>query len=130
MMQYSLLDRRPEETVFSLLKENNIGVLVRGSLAQGLLAGKPAKNYLNYTAEEVNTAAQAIKDVAGNSRTAAEVASQFVLNHPAVTTAVLGIRTAEQLAQALAVSQSQSLTAAEVEQLGQVLPVNTYEQHR
>ena len=34
MMQYSLIDRRPEESCLDLLKENNIGVLVRGSLAQ------------------------------------------------------------------------------------------------
>jgi len=45
MMQYSLLDRRSEETALNLLGENNIGVLARGSLAQGLLAGKPAKDY-------------------------------------------------------------------------------------
>ena len=31
MSQYSLLDRRPEESVFPLLKEKNIGVLVRGA---------------------------------------------------------------------------------------------------
>ena len=37
MMQYSLLDRRPEEECLSLLKEKNIGVLVRGSVAQGFL---------------------------------------------------------------------------------------------
>src|SRR5687768_1382194 len=34
MMQYSLLDRRPEETCLDLLKQNNIGVLTRGSIAQ------------------------------------------------------------------------------------------------
>ena len=130
MMQYSLLDRRPEESTFNLLTENNIGVLARGSLAQGLLAGKPAKAYLNYSPEQVSTAAQAIQKLAGNSRTAAEIATHFVLNHSAVTTAVLGVRTSEQLNQALTVSQSLALTPAETEQLLQALPMNTYEQHR
>jgi len=130
MMQYSLLDRRPEESAFNLLTDNNIGVLVRGSLAQGLLAGKPAKAYLNYSPEEVSTAAQAIQKLAGNYRTAAEVATHFVLIHPAITTAVLGIRTSEQLNQALAISQNQALTPAETEQLRQTLLPNTYEQHR
>ena len=37
MMQYSLADRRPEETVLSLLKENNIGVLVRGCTGTGAI---------------------------------------------------------------------------------------------
>lgn len=130
MMQYSLLDRRPEETALGLLKENDIGVLVRGSLAQGLLAGKPAKEYLKYTTAEVSTAAQAVTNIAGTSRTAASVATQFILNHAAVTSAVLGIRTPEQLSQAIEVNQSPALTASEINKLSQALPANTYEQHR
>jgi len=131
MMQYSLLDRRPEETALGLLKENDIGVLVRGSLAQGLLAGKPAKEYLKYTTAEVSTAAQAVTNITGTSRTAASsVATQFVLNHAAVTSAVLGIRTPEQLSQAIEVNQSPALTASEINGLSQTLPANTYEQHR
>jgi len=130
MMQYSLLDRRPDEAALNLLGENNIGVLARGSLAQGLLAGKPAKDYLNYTAAEVTTSAQAIQLVAGNSRTASSVATQFVLNHPVVTSAVLGIRTAEQLIEAIAVSHSSALTISEITQLQQAIPPHKYEQHR
>jgi len=130
MMQYSLLDRRPEETALGLLKENDIGVLIRGSLAQGLLAGKPAKEYLNYSTAEVSTAAQAVINIAGTSRTAASVATQFVLNQAAVTSAVLGIRTPEQLSQAIEVNQSLALTASEINQLSQTLPANIYEQHR
>ncbi|BBP90484.1 hypothetical protein BsIDN1_41020 [Bacillus safensis] len=40
MMQYSLLDRRPEEW-FSLLEEQSISVVARGPLAKGLLTEKP-----------------------------------------------------------------------------------------
>ena len=47
MTQYSLLDRRPEEETLEALHKNNIGVLVRGSVAQGLLINKPAKTYLD-----------------------------------------------------------------------------------
>ena len=53
MMQYSLLDRRPEESCLQLLQGHNIGVLVRGSVAGGLLVNKPAKPYLNYNAEKL-----------------------------------------------------------------------------
>src|SRR3954468_12546539 len=42
MMQYSLLDRRPEE-IMPLLNDHNIPVLARGGLAQGLLVNKPSK---------------------------------------------------------------------------------------
>ncbi len=34
MLQYSLLDRRPEETILPFLFENKVGVLVRGSISQ------------------------------------------------------------------------------------------------
>ena len=37
MMQYSLLDRRSEESCLELLLENKIGMLARGTLAGGLL---------------------------------------------------------------------------------------------
>ncbi|MFD2245120.1 aldo/keto reductase [Pontibacter ruber] len=130
MMQYSLLDRRPEESVLDLLHEHQIGVLARGSLAQGLLAGKPAKPYLGYTLEEVQKAAAAVKAVAGASRMLAETAVRFVLHHPAVTAAVLGIRTAEQLNEALQIAAAAPLKEGEVKTLQALLPPNKYEEHR
>ena len=65
MMQYSLLDRRPEESCLDLLKNNEIGVIVRGALAKGLLAGKPAKSYLKHTEEEI----QKIQKILSNLET-------------------------------------------------------------
>jgi aryl-alcohol dehydrogenase-like predicted oxidoreductase len=130
MLQYSLLDRRPEEEVLDLLQAHNIGVLARGSLAQGLLAGKPAKPYLGYTLDEVGKAAEAVKTIAGTARQASEVALRYTLHHPAVSTAVLGIRTNQQLEDALKVSQSVSLQDEAVKTLQEMLPGNKYEQHR
>lgn len=97
MMQYSLLDRRPEEACLSLLKENDISVLVRGALAQGLLAGKPARDYTGYDKETVRQLQEIIKRYSSPERSAAQTALQFVLKNPAVTSAVAGIRTPEQL---------------------------------
>ncbi|TPE43272.1 aldo/keto reductase [Pontibacter mangrovi] len=130
MLQYSLLDRRPEEEVLQLLQEHQIGVLARGSLAQGLLAGKSAKSYLSYTLEEVQQAADAVQAVAGASRTMAETAVQYVLHHAAVTSAVLGIRTGAQLDQLIEVAQAPALKAEEVEALQTALKANKYEAHR
>ena len=42
---------------------NNIGVMARGSVASGLLVNKSAKPYLNYSPDEVQKAAEAIKVV-------------------------------------------------------------------
>ncbi|MEJ8801996.1 aldo/keto reductase [Pontibacter sp. H249] len=130
MLQYSLLDRRPEEEVLQQLQEHNLGVLARGSLAQGLLAGKAPKPYLNYTLEEVQQAANAVRQVAGTTRTVSETAVQFILQHPAVTSAVLGIRTGSQLEDALQLSKAAPLHNDEIMQLQAALAANKYEQHR
>jgi aryl-alcohol dehydrogenase-like predicted oxidoreductase len=97
MMQYSLLDRRPEESCLDLLKDHDIGVLARGSLAKGLLAGKPPAEFLDYSPAEVAAAAQAIRTISGDHHSPAQTALRFVLQHPAITSAVVGLRTTGQL---------------------------------
>ncbi|WP_347159092.1 aldo/keto reductase [Pontibacter chitinilyticus] len=130
MMQYSLLDRRPEETALDLLQQHNIGVLARGSVAQGLLLGKAPKPYLGHTAEAVTKAAEAVRAQAEGKYTEAAIAVRFVLQHPAVTTAVLGIRTAEQLQDALHAAAAEPLAPEAVRALQQAAPAQVYEQHR
>jgi aryl-alcohol dehydrogenase-like predicted oxidoreductase len=130
MMQYSLLDRRPEETALELLRGHGIGVLARGSLAKGLLAGKAPENYLNYAAEDVKKAAAAVHAQSGTVRDPAAVAVRFVLGHPAVTSAVLGIRTPPQLEAALAAGRTAPLGDPEADALRSALPPNTYTEHR
>jgi aryl-alcohol dehydrogenase-like predicted oxidoreductase len=129
MMQYSLLDRRPEESCLSLLKENNIGVLARGAVAKGLLAGKPAASFLNYDPNAVTIAANAIRDIS-KDRLMAHTAMQFVLQHPAITSAVVGIRNKKQLEEATGVFESRPLSGDEMKSLQDSIPVNYYESHR
>jgi aryl-alcohol dehydrogenase-like predicted oxidoreductase len=129
MLQYSLLDRRPEESCFNILADNNMGILARGSLASGLLINKPAKNYLNYHEEMVKKAAMAIREVSDNKRATASTAIQFVLQQPAVTAAIAGIRTMEQLDAAVQASE-QMLNEAEIEILRKSIPLNYYKEHR
>jgi aryl-alcohol dehydrogenase-like predicted oxidoreductase len=130
MMQYSLLDRRPEETCLALLQQNKIGVLVRGAVGQGLLVNKPPKAYLNYTSQQVEQAAAAIHGVSNDQRNAAQTAIRFVLQHPAVTAAVAGMRTMQQLEEAVGALSTPSLTEAALTTLRQSVVANEYEQHR
>jgi aryl-alcohol dehydrogenase-like predicted oxidoreductase len=130
MTQYSLLDRRPEESNLQLLHENNIGVLARGSVATGLLANKPAKPYLNYNEKQIAAAANAIKSISLKERNAAQTAIQYILNNPAVTSAIVGIRTMEQLNEAVEVINAPALSEEEIKMLREAIPVNFYEQHR
>jgi len=130
MTQYSLLDRRPEERTLQLLHENHIGVLVRGSVASGLLINKAAKPYLNFNESQVAAAAKAIQSVSSNDRNTAQTAIQYVLKNPAVTAAVVGIRTMEQLKEAVEAIDKEPLTEEEMKILKESVPVNFYEQHR
>lgn len=130
MMQYSLLDRRPEESCLPLLQEHGIGVLVRGGVAGGLLVDKPAVPYLNYSEKEVRYAAEALRKIAGPAGHPARTALQYVLQHPAVTSAVVGIRTMPQLEDALATAQMPPLSEMDRRYLAESLPANTYELHR
>src|SRR5690606_32587756 len=106
MTQYSLLDHRPEETTLDLLHEHGISVICRGAVAQGLLIGKAADNYLQYTDGEVARAAKAVAKVAAElDLPPLGVALAYVLGHPAVATAALGIRTTAQLDEAIEAMQ-------------------------
>ncbi len=130
MMQYSLLDRRPEEIAFSLLQNNIIGVLARGTLAGGMLGSKSATDYLAYTTEQVAAAARAVKLFSGQQRRATQTALQFVLNNAAVTSAIVGIRNNDQLEDAVSALSAPPLTEREMEVLRQSIKINYYEQHR
>lgn len=128
MMQYSLLDRRPEEECLGLLKEHNITILSRGALAQGLLVNKPAKDYLGNTVAQVKNAAEKIQELSGPTRSAAQTALSFVLQQ--VPIAISGIRTMEQLEELAATTDKAMLTEKEMNELKEAAPALTYQEHR
>ncbi|AMP97491.1 Aldo/keto reductase [Pedobacter cryoconitis] len=130
MMQYSLLDRRPEEECLELLHDHNIGVVGRGSIAQGLLAGKPAAPYLNYSEAEVAQAAEVIRSITDQSSSSAQTAIRFVLQHQALDSAVMGIRTLAQLKDIAAAGDFPPLSNWEIELLIKAVPAAYYTAHR
>jgi aryl-alcohol dehydrogenase-like predicted oxidoreductase len=130
MLQYSLLDRRPEEEVLDHLSLNQVGVMVRGALAKGLLANKPASDYMNYSAEQVAAIQSVLNDLANSDRSSGQVATRYVLNHPAVTSAIIGIRTKPQLQEALGICSARDLSGEEMNRLQSVLKPVVYATHR
>lgn len=130
MTQYSLLDRRPEESTLELMKENNIGVLVRGSVASGLLINKPAKPYLNWNESEVANAAKVVKRLSTSNREAAQTAIQYVLQNPAVTSVIVGMHTMQQLEDAIKAINIPPLNEEEMNTLKDEIPPNFYKEHR
>lgn len=130
MMQYSLLDRRAEEACLPLLQEQNIGVLARGTLAGGLLVNKPAKPYLNYSAEEVTRAAFSIQKISGILRSPAQSAIRFSLVQSGIISAITGIRTKEQLKEVTDTIGTPPLTEKEISFLRNSIRMNYYDQHQ
>ncbi|MCU0399510.1 MAG: aldo/keto reductase [Algoriphagus sp.] len=62
MMQYSPLDRRPEEEVFPLLEKKDTKVLVRGAFAKGLLINKTEADFLDFSKAQVSQLREAIAE--------------------------------------------------------------------
>lgn len=126
MMQYSLLDRRPEEEMLGYLHQHRISVLARGVLAQGLLINKPAKDYLGHSSGEVLQLQQALSQE--NSSTTA-LAIQYVLRNAATAGAVIGFRSLQQLEDVLAAYNAKPGDEA-LEHLQQLILPNKYTDHR
>ncbi|HLK31062.1 MAG TPA: aldo/keto reductase [Puia sp.] len=130
MMQYSILDRRPEEACFELLEQRKIDVLARGSIAKGLLINKPVENYLGYDMADVSKAATAISLLSNERRNNVQTALRFVLKQNVIASAVVGIRTMQQMQEAIKTVNSPELGADEIEYLRKILEPGYYELHR
>ncbi len=141
MLQYSILDRRPEEEVLPLLHENGISAVTRGPLAKGLLSNQlldkasasvREKGYLDYSFEELSELLPLLRDrlTRGGERSFTEIAMQYNLANPAVTSIVAGASSVEQLRENAAAVCSNPLTSDEVELIKRLTKANRYEQHR
>ncbi|MGY5254075.1 aldo/keto reductase [Sphingobacterium spiritivorum] len=132
MMQYNLLDHRPEETVLDELLKKNISVVTRGTIAKGLLINKTAEAYLQFTAGEVQHAARHIAKIAEEKQVSPlSIAMGYVLQHPAVASAIMGIRTKAQLNEILEASENlESLSVQDRIRLRQETRPFLYSEHR
>ncbi|GGJ94401.1 D-threo-aldose 1-dehydrogenase [Lentibacillus kapialis] len=104
MMQYNMLDRRPEEDILDLLQKNRASVLARGPLAKGMLSNRAVEQierkgqdgFLDYSYDELKIIQQKLgKMTDENSMNA--LALNYVLKHPAVASAVFGASSVNQV---------------------------------
>ena len=139
MMQYSLLDRRPEEEVLPLLHEHNIGVVTRGPLANGLLSKQMLKKssakirengYLDYSYQELTHLLPDLKEKLASTRSFTEIALQYNLAHPAVSSVVTGASSVQQIRENCAAVRSQPLTNEEITLIRNLTKEIRYDQHR
>jgi len=104
MMQYSALDRRPEEWLDFIAKEG-ASVVTRGTVAKGLLTNswqerlQHGSSFNTYTAEELTTT---LTNLASHYHDLHALAIAFNLKESAIASTVIGASSQEQLAQTLA----------------------------
>jgi len=135
MVQYSVLDRRPEEEILETARRAGFGVLVRGAVAGGLLAGKPPAGkppveYLDLAASEVQAARDALRAISGSDKAMAQMAIRFVLSHPAVTAVAAGASSVAQVEANVAAADGPPLSEADQRALREAVRQLNYANHR
>lgn len=104
MMQYSALDRRPEEW-FELIAKEGASVVTRGTVAKGLLTNswqqrlQRVNGFNTYTVEELSTT---LTDLAAQYDDLHALAIAFNLKEPTIASTVIGASSQQQLAETLA----------------------------
>ncbi|MES9666546.1 oxidoreductase [Bacillus cereus] len=136
LMEYSLLNRRPEEW-FPLLNEHQISIIARGPLAKGILTDKNArkierakeKDYLSYSYDELYTTLASVKEITQESSLTG-TAIQYCLHNETVAAVIPGASSIQQLQENVQASKQTQLTTAAYIQLQQIAKCDTYALHR
>jgi aryl-alcohol dehydrogenase-like predicted oxidoreductase len=120
---YNIFEQSPEDELFPLCEELNIGVIARVPLDEGSLGGKMTANTrfpesdwrskyfgpanLSRTIHRV----EKLKGILPESRSLPEIALRFILSHPVVSTTIVGMRNGDHVRQNLALSDAGALDA-------------------
>ena len=131
MMQYSLLDKRPEEWLY-LLEDKGASLLTRGSLAKGLLTeeglARASKmgQYLTYSEEQLQKTISELKDL-GVPLNA--LAIQYILQQHVTGSVIAGASSPEQLQDTIA-GYEQSISPEVLQKAAEITKQDIYEEHR
>ncbi len=138
MMQYSLLDRRPEEWM-DLLDKKKVSIISRGPLAKGLLSEKmlskasskiKENGYLDYSYHELEETLQGINKRLGDKHSMNELALQYNLSHDSVAAVIPGASSIKQLQDNIQAVSAPALSKEELDLLKHLTKSSRYEQHR
>ena len=126
---YNIFEQRPAEKLFPAAIEHNVGIIARVPFEEGLLTGKFCRGYqfaqgdwrakwlADGRLEDACEHIEALRWVENDRRSMAQAALKFILAHPAVSTAIPGMRSAVHVDENVAVSEQVDMTADEVERL-------------
>ena len=126
---YNIFDQSPEDELFPLCRELNIGVIARVPLDEGSLGGKltaetsfPADDWrakyfgrenLKRTVDRVEKLKRAVPD----AMSLPEMALRFILSEPTVSTTIVGMRKPEHVRANIATSDAGRLDASLIAEL-------------
>ena len=135
---YSILNRTAETDLLPYCRENGVGVIVRGPLAMGLLAGKytasdtfPQGDFRRaWTADPVQheqflkdlETVEQLRGVVPHGETMAQFALRFVRSHPAVSTVIPGAKDRRQAESNSAAGFGPGLSDQEMAAVDRVVP--------
>lgn len=120
---YNVFEQQPVEELFPTTLENNVGIIVRVPLFEGLLAGKirPGHNWDEndwrkdfLTDERLRQAEPRLESIknlcTSDYDTMAALCLKFCLSHPAVTTVIVGMRNPHHVEANCAISDGPALS--------------------
>jgi aryl-alcohol dehydrogenase-like predicted oxidoreductase len=126
---YSIFDQSPEDELFPLCQELNIGVIDRVALDEGSLGGKMTRDtkfpkddwrsgYFNpKNLKNTMDRIDKLKEILPAGMSLAELALRFVLSHPAVSTVIIGMRKLEHVRENCALSDKGPLSPVLLKEL-------------
>jgi aryl-alcohol dehydrogenase-like predicted oxidoreductase len=136
-IDFSILNRTAENEIFPYCQEKDIGIIVRGPLAMGILTGKfSAESKISEfdwrqrwleNPDEHEIFLQDLKKVEKlnaltNGRSLTQMALQFVLSKKAVTTVIPGCKTTGQVRENVAAALLPQLSAQDISYIDTVTP--------
>jgi aryl-alcohol dehydrogenase-like predicted oxidoreductase len=136
-IDYSILNRTSETDILPYCQKHDIGVIVRGPLAMGILTGKfnadsqfigdDFRKRWQENPEEHEVFVQDLAKVEqlqplAKKRSLAQLALQFVMAHPAVTATIPGAKNVRQLTDNVRAALLPPLTPEELAQIDAITP--------
>jgi aryl-alcohol dehydrogenase-like predicted oxidoreductase len=126
---YNIFDQAPQDELFPLCQEMNVGVIARVPFDEGSLAGKMtletrfpkgdwrAGYFGPQNLPQTIARVEELKTIVPAGMTLPELALRFILSHPAVSTTIAGMRKAQHVKQNISASDAGPLDSSLLEQL-------------
>lgn len=126
---YNIFDQSPEDKLFPVCRERNIGVIARVPLDEGSLGGKltqktrfsesdwRSRYFGPENLKDTVARVDKLNPLIPRGMTLPEMALRFVLSNPVVSTTIVGMRKADHVRENVAVSDAGALDAALLEKL-------------